>query len=253
MQANIKRFIVSITTAGLMLSPALALAQTPAPSGFCARIANVKTELNSKLSEIEKRRTEKRTEITNDLKVKKDERVAKVKETRDEAEENLEEALDDVEEDLTAAQKSALTTFKTTQKRAQATRKAAVDAAVNKYRTDLQALVNKRQEAIRLAGLTLKNSIAAALAKAQADCTAGVDQVTVRTNLKTSIETAQAKFRTDIKAVENIGPQVKALVDTRNAAMKAAKEAFRTTVNQAKEVLKTVLDTSTTPPPVPAP
>lgn len=259
MQANIKRLIVSITATGLMLAPALAVAvdrpiQTAQTSGgFCARISNVKTELNTKLTEVERKRSEKRTSITNDLKVRKDERAAKVKETRDEAEENLEEALDEVEEDLTTAQKTALNTFKAAMKRAQAARKTAVDAAVSKYRTDLQALINKRQEAVRLAGLTLKNSTAAALAKAQADCAAGVDQATVRSNLKISMDAAQAKFRTDIQAVENIGPQVKVLVDTRNAAMKAAKDAFRTAVNQAKEALKAALEPATTPPPVTTP
>lgn len=256
MPAHIKRLILSATAVGLLVAPIFASAQdrvqpVKIPTGFCLRAANVKIEFNSRLTELEKQGAEKKTEILDKLKERKDDQTAEVKQKREEADNKLETALDEVEATATTAQKAALVTFKATVKRAQATRKAAVDSAVSTYRTGLQALVTKRQEAIRAAAARFKSSIAAANAKAQADCTAGMDQVTVRQTLRTSIQAAQDKFKTDVKAVDTIGSQVKDLVTARNKAMEAAKAAFKATVLQAKATLKAALGTTTSPRPEP--
>src|SRR6185436_10993014 len=97
-----------------------------------------------------------------------------------------------------------------------ATRKAAVDAAQQTFRSAQEKLVSQRQEAIRAAASTMKASISAALAKAQADCTAGVSPETVKETLANSIKAAIEKFRTDIRALDKIGTSMREIAATRN-------------------------------------
>ena len=245
MPALIKKIILAVTSLSLLVTPALSLAvDRPAntAANFCTRIANVKTELNTKLATLETSRTAKRTEILNMLKARRDDRAAQIKTQRDEQKLKFEDNIEAIEDTATTSdEKAAVGAFKAAVEAAMIVRKTAVDAAQATFKTTLDSLVNSRQEAIRTAGATFKAAVALALAKAQTDCAANVDPVTVRTTLMNSIREASTKFHSDVQAVEQIGQQVKEAAATRNAAVKAANKAFKDTILKAKQDLKNVV------------
>ena len=127
-----KNLIVSLSLISLALSPVIVSAeiqQKYTAVNFCSRIANIKTDISTKLTDLENVRTQKRADIFAKLKERKDARIEQVQKTRDEAEQKLEEKLNDLENSATTdEQKQAIVDFKAAVDVAQATRRAAVDA-----------------------------------------------------------------------------------------------------------------------------
>ena len=115
-----------------------------------------------------------------------------------------------------------------------------MDAANLTFRTARDPLVAKRQDAVKPAEAAFKTSVAAAIAKAQADCrAANSDPVAIRQALMDSVKTATTQFHASVaQALGTIGQQIAALTATRNAAVKAANQAFKAAVAQARQTLK---------------
>jgi hypothetical protein len=86
-----------------------------------------------------------------------------------------------------------------------------------------------------------KNAVDAAKAKAKADCASGVDAAAIRTALRDSLKAANDAFRTSVKRPEDLDEQVKALRTTRDASIRSAIETFKTEFETAKTALKTAL------------
>jgi len=91
---------------------------------------------------------------------------------------------------------------------------------------------------MRTAVATFKSSVDAAVTKAKTDCDAGVTPATARQTFTASVKTAKDKLRSYIQALDKIGPQVEALAKTRNDAVRAANQTFKTTLEQAQATLK---------------
>lgn len=244
-----KRLVLAGAAIGLAFSPVFASAQVSGRStnsddsndnsNFCRRITNIKGDINSKLSDLESNRGKSRTNILKQLKDRKENRSDDVQKLRRDAMEKFEDVLENIKAGATTdAQKAAIETFKTSVRSAQSTRKTAVDKAVQTFRSGVDSLVGKRSDAIKAAASTLKSSISAAVAKAKADCVSG-DPVAVRQALMTSIRAAVAQFHADVKlSMDPIAQQIKDLAATRNAAVKAANQAFKAAVAQARKTLK---------------
>lgn len=254
---GVKR-IMAAATLGLMLGPVLAVAQTSTgnttrtkperttnsvnsgtPANFCSRIANVKSELNTKLNNLEKDRGERRTEISNKLKERKDNRIVQVQKKRDEAKKKFNDAISNLNTSATTdGQKAAITAFKSAVESANTTRRAAVDAAMKTHRDSVSALVTQRQDTIKTAASTFRSSVLSAISKAQSDCSTGVESATARQTLGSSIKAAKDKFHADRQAAEKIGQKIKDLAKTRNDAIRAANEAFKVSAQAARQTLK---------------
>lgn len=239
-----KKLILAAAAFGLTFTPVLASAQvsgrstTSEPANFCDRITNVREDVSSKLNGLESDRAKSRTDILAKLKDRKGDREDDVEKMRDDAKQKFEDAIKKIEAEATTdAQIAALAEFKASVKVSQDTRKLAVDAAVKTFRSGVESLVGKRSDAIKAAAATLKSSILAAVAKAKADCVSG-DPVTVRATLMASIQASLVDFRTVSQAVDKIGQQIKDLAATRNASIKAANQAFKASVEQARKTLK---------------
>jgi len=243
----IKQSIVALTALSL-LAPSLSFAQeanTGAPSGFCARVTNVRSEINSKFTDLERKRGEKRDDISDKLKERKDDREDKIIAKQQETKVKFEDKLNELDAEATTdAQKAAIAEFKASVSAAQTVRKATVAAAMLAFRTARDQLITKRQETIRTAAVTFKTTSQAAIEKARVDCIAGADQATVRTTFLASLKTANQKFHEDVKAVDKIGQDIKALAQTRNTAVKAASKTFKDAVQAAKAKLKVALGSS---------
>lgn len=237
-----KQITVALAILGLLASPLFVSAvQRPvkSSSGFCSTAANVRTQLNTKLGQLETKRGQKRTEISDRLKQRHDQREVDKQTSRNQAKSKFEKNLTRIEDLATTdAQKAAVAAFKAAIEQALATRKAAVDAAMQTFRTSQSALVTQRQDAIKSATMAYKDAVATATAKAQSDCAAGIDAATVRSTFVASIKAAKDKFQSEVTALDKIGQQVKDLTKTRNDAVKAANQVFKTAMEQARDTLK---------------
>lgn len=141
----------------------------------------------------------------------------------------------------TDVQKQAVEEFKASVEAAVATRRSAVDKALKAYWDALDTALNGRQSSVDYAKQTFANAINTAVATAQSACSAGNDPATVRTQFNASVKAAKTQFATDRKAIDKYGPQVKAIVATRNAEVKKALEAFKVTMQQVRAALKAAL------------
>ncbi|MFA5991306.1 MAG: hypothetical protein WC794_03610 [Candidatus Doudnabacteria bacterium] len=141
----------------------------------------------------------------------------------------------------TEAQKQAVIQFQATVEAAVATRRTEVDAVRKAYWDGMASAMGGRQNSVDAARMQFTNTINTAVAAAQSACTAGTDPITVRTQFNATVKAARGQFATDRKAIDKYGPQVKALVQTRNAAVKKAFDSFHTTMEQARTALKSAL------------
>ncbi len=224
---------------GLLMGPLSAGAAVPTTTGICGRIESTTTDLSAKFSQLEKTRLEKRTEVLEKVRARKLEQNSKIAKHRTDMLAKWEEKLKEITADATTdEQKTALAEFRVLVKTAMDVRKTAVDAAMLDYRTDLEALVASRQEQLRSATTAFRTSVTAAIAKAKADCAAGVLPEIIRQTLIASIKTAREKLQTEMKALDPNGPTVRELVQTRNESVRKANQTFKETVQTGKEELK---------------
>ena len=264
MQAHFKRLLLSIATLGLILSPLAASAVSGNTSsepkrqsgmtGFCVRVGNVKSELTTKLNQLETNRGSKRAEILDNLQKRKRTQADEIQEKREGLKTDFSERIGKLRAKYTTvADSAAIAAFKASVDSALATRKSAVDAAVAAYKTAVTQLVTTRQDGIKTAAAAFKSAVSAANTKAAADCAAGIDPTTVRTALMNSIKAANQQFRTDVRALDKIGSQIETAAKTRNDAIKDANRAFKASVKLAGQTLKAALGPGATPTPVPTP
>jgi hypothetical protein len=66
----------------------------------------------------------------------------------------------------------------------------------------------------------------------------------VRTQFRASIQAARNGLQTELKNAEKIGEQVKTLSETKRAAVRAAMDAFKATMEQARTELKAAFGTT---------
>ncbi|HEV8601221.1 MAG TPA: hypothetical protein VGQ87_01330 [Patescibacteria group bacterium] len=244
MKILIKQIAVALATLGLLASPLFALAANEkstaaSNTGFCSGVSNIGSQLNAKLTQLETERGQNQTGILAQLKQRQDQRDQDEQKLRDNAKTRFEDDTSQIEASATTdAEKAAVATFKSTVESAMTTRKAAVDAAMQTFKTAQQQLVGTRQDAIKTAVTAYKNAVAAAITKAQLDCTAHVASATVRQTFLSNLKTARTTFQEAIQGLDKIGQQMKILAQTRNEAVRAANQAFKATVEQARQTLK---------------
>ncbi len=171
----------------------------------------------------------------------------KVSEARLAAKTKFEEKIAKLEakEDLTDVQKAAIETYKTEVQAAEVTRAAAIDDARAAYRTGLASLVTTNQQTLSSAVTTYQTAVSTALATATANCTeanATATLATLKASLKSAREVLNAKRTPDTNKAA-----IKQLATTRDAAIKAANEAFKTKVTALTVTLKAALQVTDTP------
>jgi hypothetical protein len=140
-----------------------------------------------------------------------------------------------------AADQAAIDTFETTLENAITTRRTAVDSAVTTFRTSVQSAVGGNQSDVTTIMATLRASVTTALDNAQSACDSGTDAATVRTNLRTAIESAKTTAKNARTALAGAQGQIGALVTARQQAIDTAQATFQNTVDAARTTLKAAL------------
>ncbi len=208
---------------------------------FCSRLGSANAAKETKMAELENRLSLKRSEQAGELEKRRLERENKLAEKISESDSKRLAGYEKLlEKATTDEQKAAVEQFKLTVETAVSTRRAAIDLAVDEFRAGLDSIIAERKTANDAALTRLKAAIKTAEGKAEADCGAGIDPATVRTQLRSSIEAARNVFKTERESMVKIGEQVKTLNTARKTAFDKAKADFKATVESAINELKAV-------------
>lgn len=235
----------------LVVMPAFAIEspqtrQTTEPN-ICTRIA---TASKSGRATVSDKRTTLQTDFSNrlaNLSTKQTEVDARVAAARDSATTKFEDKIKSLEAEtgLTSVQLTAVGTFKTGVEAALTTRRAAVDDARAAYRTALVTQIATQQQELSGAVTAYQTAVTNAFAIAVADCTDTNAAATLAT-LKTSIKDARDTLNS-ARTPDTNKAAIKTLAATRDAAVKAANDTFRTTLKTLSTTLKTALGIGATP------
>lgn len=143
-------------------------------------------------------------------------------------------------EGLTEDQLTAIDTYQTNMQTAETARETAVDAARTTYRTALRSTIQERQTTLTTTVESYQASVNTALMTAKENC--GTDS-NVMATLRVAVKTAREDLNT-VRQGAQVGDDVKALVATRNDAIKTANETFATLAKTYTETLTAALQTT---------
>lgn len=209
---------------------------------FCTRFTE---RLESRGERMEKRVGNTKEHILNRTSRRTDRRDARntwldgKRDTQDERRAALYATLDAKAE--TDAEKAAVVEFKKTVDAAVGTRRNAIDKAIEDFRTAVDALIASKKTGVSDAYATFKSAVDAAAAKAKSDCEADVDPKTVMSNYQAAVKIARESLKQDRSSIDKMRDDIEALTETRKQAIESAITAFKSTVEAAREKLKSAI------------
>lgn len=244
--------IAGVLTAASLLLPAFALAALPVRQNtqgtasstpavnFCTTLPQLTAQINNRLAQSTTNLQNRQQEIQTKVQERQTTRTQQLTQARIKANQDRQVIYQQLMAKATTdAQKQAVITFQNTIEAAVTTRQTAVDAARQAYWSALDNALVSRKTAVDTARQNFFSAVQTALTTASSQCTAGTAPATVRQTFQAALQTAKTQFSANRKAVDKIGPQVKALVQTRNTAIKKAMDDFKKTAEQARLTLKT--------------
>jgi hypothetical protein len=141
----------------------------------------------------------------------------------------------------TTAEKEAVAAYRAAVSKAISDRREAIKAATDAYRSGLDKAMAERKTAISKATADYNASVKAAYEKAKADCAAGLDEKTIKSNLKTALAAAHGKLVKDRQGIEKLKVDIKPLLEVRQKAMEKIKADFKAAMEKAKADFKAAL------------
>lgn len=208
---------------------------------FCERfLGNVeqqKNRLEERYRNMEQVRTD-RYDNTDKRRTERDSRLEEQRQTRNEYRDGwyaklLELAGDD------ADKIAAVNEFKTTMEALVAARQASVDEALESFRAGVDTAVAGKKSGVDAAAEQFRAEYQAAIDAAKASCDEdGADVNSIRSQFMTDMKAAREKLQDSRKDLMTVGEQVRALAETKNAAIKTAMEKFRNGAADARADLK---------------
>ena len=212
---------------------------------FCTNLAKLETSIANRIPKREEKRDDRLdtriAKVGNHFQL----RLTKLEDHRSDWDKNRIDRYTKMEARAsTTAQIAAVATFKTNVDAAVKVRRAAVDSAVKTFQDGVNKLLAGRQTTVDAAFAKLKTDTSAAIAKAKEACANGTDPMTIRTTLATDLKVANDAFSASIKPSTTLESQVNALRVTRDAAVKAAIEAFNKVLDAELVKLKAAFGVS---------
>jgi len=249
------RIAAAVIVGAGMLLPSLAVAKVevsaqgnitanaPTPN-FCTNLPTLSSQINAKITSGETNLAARQQEALQAAQDRMTKRAQALAVTRTQGDQERVAIYAQLSaKATTTAQSQAVAQFQAAIEAGVTARRAAVDAAIRAYWSGVSAALSARQAAIKTAEQNFTVSLQAALTTATTECSSGVAAATARAHFAASLKSAQVKFISDRKAVDKTGPQIKALVQTRNAAVEAAMSAFKATAVKARADLKVAFPT----------
>lgn len=250
----VKKGVAVVLGLGLLAPTAFVFAEEHAVRGdvkvtvgadFCTNVDTLTGKVVAKVPKREDRRDEHLDDRVTKVNGRLQLRVEKLDDHRDKWDDNRTDRYAKIDiRATTTVQKEAVATFKTNVEAAVKVRRTAVDAAVKAFQDGVNKLLADRQTKIDAAFATLKTATDAAIAKAKADCASGKDPKTVRVQFAADLRAANTAFAATIKPAGDMDTKVKDLRKTRDAAIKAAVDAFKKTFDAEMVKLKAAFGVS---------
>lgn len=238
-----KKVIIILLAIGLLLGlllPTFALGQTERP--VCERFASFKTRSDAQATKRKDKFSQQLEARAEKLTDRRDARAERIEAHRVKFDQVLAEHIARLNARATnAEQAAAVAEFEKAVKEAMAKRRAAVSAAHQAFIKGVQDAVTARRQALAASATTYYSAIGTAIDQAVANCDAGTDPSTVKSELQTAIRSAKEDFREARASTAKVGPNVSELTKVRREAVQKARDEFKATVEAARDKLKEIL------------
>lgn len=213
-------------------------APTRAKVNFCSAVDAFAEKLKKDISDNTGKFSSKETERQAAL----DEKLAKQETERQNTRFAWDNSRDKVYAELalravTDTQKSAIEKFKIAIDAAVEVRRMSVDKATNDFKMGVDRGIADRKATVATATALFNTEIDAALQNAKSDCASGKTPSDARAIYIAALDVAQKKLQASLSQVKST-TTLKALVNTRQAAIEQAAKNFKTAVTKAEEALK---------------
>src|SRR5487761_474292 len=213
---------------------------TAVANAFCASLSGLSgrfhSDANNEISKLQDKVDNEAQKVQQNRQTV-DSKVSQARDAATSEREGVYATLD--EKAATDAQKQAVATFKAAVEAASSTRETAIKQAQATYRQGLDQIVAQHRSAVHDTLAAYKDAIASAIQQAQAQCSAGqLDAVTIRADFQQALQTARANRQSQTTQIDKVGPQVRALAQTRNAAVQRALQTYKTALQAAVAQLK---------------
>jgi hypothetical protein len=210
---------------------------------FCTQLSTLSAKLTTKQGDTETKLRQRKATTTQEQTDRKNKRAQQLAEMRAKADAERASMYEQLlVKATTSAQKQAVADFKVAIEAAVTARRTAVDAAIKAYWDGVASIMNARKEAVTNAGADLKTTVKKALDTAKSECDAGTAPATVRQNFANTLKAAKTELTNDRKAIDKAGTQIKALAETRNAAIKKAIDDFKKMAEKARATFKAAFE-----------
>lgn len=145
-------------------------------------------------------------------------------------------------EGLSEDQVTAIETFRENVTEAEETREAAVDQALETYRSNLANTISAQQTSLIQAADRYREAITTAFTNASNSCEDSRSLATLRIGIKNARQALTTKRNNT-----QVGDDIRTIAATRREAIKAANEAFRSTIKEFSQTLTAALKNTTEP------
>ncbi len=213
--------------------------QTQKTEKTCTQLSSQATQIQNRLTERIAALTQKRTDASEKIAAQiverttnRDAKRAAIDAKRAANWETLEAKAQ------TDEQKAAVAKFEAAVKAAVQIKRAALDKIILDFRTALKTQINDRKTTTDGALTAYKNSVASILSQVKTDCTAGKDAKTIREYFRTEMKNARETFRDNRKPEEKFREEVTPLKDAKKAQIKAVIDTFQASLEAAKAELR---------------
>lgn len=139
-------------------------------------------------------------------------------------------------------QKNAIEQFKTTIEDAVLKRRSAFDMATQDYRSSIELTLNNKQNGVEAIVDNYKLELTKAKDQANLDCKNNKDESEIRSNFNSSLQASRTTLVSDRSGMDQILLQINTAKQIRADAIQKATQEFQSTLNSAKEILKSSIE-----------
>ena len=138
----------------------------------------------------------------------------------------------------TDEQKAAVAAFQETVEEATEDRREAVDAARDTFRDGIEALSDGREDDFTALAAAYQSAVDAAVDEAESACEDEDDVLTIRENFRAALKAAHDAMVAGRQEANDLNEEVSQLAGVRNESIRVAVEAFKDTLDDAKDTLR---------------
>jgi hypothetical protein len=203
---------------------------------LCERISEVAGKIQENLQTRNEKQIQLKEKNETRLQTKLQEREEKLSQRRVLRDQNREEFFLKLQERAkNQNQEDAAIEFKDTIEKAVETRRDLVDEALSAFHDGVQEAIASRNASNEALLAEYKKNREQISAEIKGVCENGGNAVQARQSLQSKLKVAKDDFKTDREEIVTVGEKVKELVQIKNAAIRAASEAFVSDVKSAQD------------------